>query len=312
MSALPDKDGTAIPDLPREAYYLPFEPGPHRMAMALTACSPDDLIELDERYLEEMAERRALLAGRHADVFAAMPDSETARAETLARVAALLPRRYPGWFERAGAVLRNRLTGEDWDLERPPCDPLELAGRLVQEDLCLIEARDGAPRLQAAVLCAPSRWLLADKIGRPLAAIHEPVPLYAESLAAPVDRFMRHLREGKLAERLNWSVVDDPALFQLGGKHRADIDPAITAANAGTRLFLRVERQTLSRLPCGFVLFTIRVHVYPVARVAADPAAARRLAAAVEALPPALALYKSLPSVRSALLGFLARHDRAA
>ena len=162
----------------------------------------------------------------------------------------------------------------------------------------------------AAVLCAPSRWRLHEKIGRPLADIHDQVPLYADRLAAPVDRFMRALKPGKLAERLNWSVTDDPALFQVEGKHRTGLDPGFTPASAGARLWLRVERQTLSRLPAdGFVLFTIRVHSYPLRRVAAQPGAAARLAEAVRAMPPAMAAYKSLPPFRDALLAYL---DRAA
>lgn len=292
--------------LPAEALYLPFEAGPHRMIMGLVARRPDELIEIDETYPAEMTQRRALLAGRHPEVFAAGAGSELARREALDRVAAALLSRHPAWFTRRGDRLSNHLTGEEWDTAHPPCDPLELAGRLVQEDLCLIEPTDAGPVLQAAVLCAPSRWRLHEKMGRPLADIHQPVPLYADQLAAPVDRFMRHLKPDKLTERLNWSVTDDPALFQLEGKHRTQPDPTITAANAASRLFLRVERQTLSRLPSsGFVLFTIRVHSYPMPRVLAQPGAAARLAAALRALPPAMAAYKSLPPFRQALLAHL-------
>ena len=297
---------TGAPALPTEAFYLPFEAGPHRMMMGLVARRPEELIELDERYPAEMAERRALLDGRHGEVFAATAGSEVACRDVLDRVAGLLPRRYPGLFQRDGNVLHNGPTGESWDLAHPACDPLEIAGRLVQEDLCLIEAGDGPPVLRAAVLCAPSRWRLGEKIGRPLAEIHGGVPLYAGTLAAPVDRLMRHLRPGRLTERLNWSVTDDPALFQLQGKHRTGLDRSITQDNAGERLYLRVERQTLGRLPTGgFVLFTIRVHTYPLSRVAAQPGAAARLAEAVRAMPAAMAAYKSLPPFREALLGFL-------
>ena len=176
----------------------------------------------------------------------------------------------------------------------------------------MISTDGAAPVLRAAVLCAPSRWRLHEKIGRPLAAIHDPVPLYADRLAASVDRFMRHLRPGKLAARLNWSIVDDPALFQLAGKHRTGLDPSITPENAGARLWLRVERQTLSRLPSDdFVLFTIRVHRYELDRIATPPGVAARLAAAVRAMPPSMAAYKSLPPVRAALLAFLDRNAQA-
>lgn len=293
--------------LPPETLHLAFDPGPFRMAMGLQSCPPDDLIELDDRYPDEMAERRDLLAHRHHQVFAACPGSEPARAAVLAVLASHLPTRFPGLFRKHGDVLRNLITGEHWDLARPlPHDPLELAGRLVQEDLCIIRPGPEGPVLDAAILCAPTRWRLHEKIGRPLMAVHTPVPLYADRLGAPVDRLMASLKPGRLAMRLNWSVVDDPALFQLGGKHRRDRDPTFTAANAATRLHLRTERQTLGRLPdSSSVLFTIRVHSYPLPRVTAVPGAAARLAAAVRALPPEMAAYKSLPVFRDALLDHL-------
>jgi hypothetical protein len=149
---------------------------------------------------------------------------------------------------------------------------------------------------------------LDEKIGKPLAEVHGAVPLYDERLARPVDRLMNTLRDGKLVERLNWSLIDDPALFQPGGKWRRETDGAITAENAGDALFLRVERQTLSTLPCsGAVLFTIRVHVYPLARIAADGKVAGDLAAAVRALPEAIQHYKSLLPFRTAVLAYLDR-----
>jgi dimethylamine monooxygenase subunit A len=240
-------------------------------------------------------------------VFAACPGSETARAEVLALLAAHLPQRFPDWFRREGARLHNVLTGERWDPAAPPCDPLELAGRLVQEDLCLVRSDADGPVLAAAVLCAPSRWRLTEKIGGPLLQVHAPVPLYAERLGAPVDRFMGQIKPGRIALRMSWSVVDDPALFQPGGKHRTEHDPAVTAANAGERLHLRTERQTFRRLPMsGAVLFTIRVHSYSLARIAAIPGAAARLAGAVRALPAEMGAYKSLPVFRDALLAYLA------
>ncbi len=295
-----------IPIPPPERLLLPFSPGPFRMAMGLQAGRTDELVEIDERYKTEMAERRDLLATRHADVFAAEPGTDGARAEVLEVLVSLLPRRYPDWFTQDGNTLHNHLTGETWNLAAPLHDPLELAGRLVQEDLCIIDVSGPAPVLAAAILCAPSRWRLGEKIGRPLAAVHEHVPLYADRLSGAVDRFMGALRAGKMAERLNWSVVDDAALFQTGGKYRTSHNPAITSDNAATSLFLRVERQTLVRLPRSLcVLFAIHVHSYPLTRVLAVPGAAADLAAAVQALPDSLSTYKSLPAIRTALLACL-------
>ena len=120
---------------------------------------------------------------------------------------------------------------------------------------------------------------------------------------------MHALRPGRIAQRLNWSIVDDGALFQLGGKFRTRADPTITPDH----LHLRVERQTLARLPeTPTVLFTIRVHSYPLARITAVPGAAATLAAAVSALPDSLAAYKSLPAFRDTLLAHLTSTGQAA
>jgi hypothetical protein len=297
------------PELPAETVHLPFEPGAYRMAMDLTSVPESAWFEFDRLYVAEMAEKRRLLASRHAEVFAALPVSDAARQEAWSLVAAALTKHHPDWFSRDGAALQNHLTGETWRIEAADSiDPLECAERLLQEDLCLIQEIDGAPVFTAAALCFPSRWRLTDKIGKPLAAVHAPVPLYQQRLARSVDRFMHHVKPGHIACRLNWSLLDDPALFQPGGKWRTGGRCDITQGNAGHRVFLRVERQTLRRLPAsGAVLFGIRVHVYPLHRVIDTPQRAARLEAAVSALPPEVQHYKSLLPFRDALLAWLRR-----
>lgn len=176
----------------------------------------------------------------------------------------------------------------------------------VPDDLCLLELRDGVPVLIAGTLCFSPGWRLSEKLGLPLGAVHGPVPLFAERLERPVDRLMRHLQPGKLIERLNWGLYDNPALFRPGRHFDGKRNEAITAENALDSLFLRVERQTLSVLPrTGAILFGIRTHVYPLRRVVSVDGAAARLAAAVAGLPEAMALYKSILPFREALLGAL-------
>jgi len=295
---------TRVEALPAQAVYLPFEAGPYRMAMDLVSVPEVAWFEFDDLYIAEMAEKRRLLGTAYAEVFAALPVSDAARAEALELIVTFLMAYHPGWFSRDVGVLRNHLTGERW--EPGAIDPLELAGRLVQEDLCLVQNDKDGPVFTAATLCFPSRWRLLDKMGQRLAAVHGPVPFYADRLARPVDRFMRHLKTGHIASRLNWSLLDDPALFQPGGKWRLDGDSGVTVANAGTRVFLRVERQTLRRLPVSeAVLFGIRVHVYPLHRVIDSHERAAALAEAVRALPDEVQHYKSLLPFRSALLGWL-------
>lgn len=292
--------------LPPETVYLPFSPGPFRMAMGLVAREPDAAFELDDQYDTEVAERAELLREKRELVFAALPESEADRWAVLRLAGEVLPRQYPSVFAREGETLTNIATGQSWNLTEPGMDPLELAGQLVQDDLCLMAPGPEGYVLTAGVLCFPSRWSLVEKLGQPMAGIHSKVPFYGEKLARPVDRFFGALATGKLVERLNWSLVDDPALYLPTGKWRKAPNLAITAENAGESVFLRVERQTLSRVGAeGSILFTIRVHRYPLSRIAADPAVARDLAAAVEALPEEMAFYKSVLSFKPALLAYL-------
>ena len=305
------------PALPAEMVHLPFDAGAYRMAMDLTSVPESDWFEFDRLYKAEMAEKRRLLASRHAEVFATLPVAGAAGREALSLIAAALTGHHPDWFSRDGAELRNHLTGETWVIGGATVepggggasiDPLECAERLVQEDLCLIQEIGGAPVFTAAALCFPSRWRLTDKIGKPLSEVHAPVPLYQQRLARPVDRFMRHVKPGHIACRLNWSLLDDPALFQPEGKWRSEGASGITPENAGQRVFLRVERQTLRRLPVSAaVLFGIRVHVYPLRLVIDSPRRAARLEQAIRALPPEVQHYKSLLPFRDALLAWLRR-----
>ena len=289
--------------LPPEPLYLPFEAGPFRMSMGLVARDPDELISLDLHYPAEIEARRRILAEHAPEVVAAVGGAEAACAEMLERLADVLPRRYPAWFQRAEGVLHNHITGERWRLDE---DPLRAAALLVQEDLCLLELRDGVPHLVAGTLLFSPGWRLLEKLGLPLGEVHLPVPFYADRLARPVDRLMRHLLPGKLVERLNWGLYDNPALFRPGKHFRDQVNPAITPENAAGTVFLRVERQTLSVLErTGAVLFTIRTHVYPLHRIAAVPGAAARLAEAVREMPPEMRLYKSFAPFRDALLVYL-------
>lgn len=292
-------------DLPPETILLPFESGPYRLQMGLLARQATAPVEIDSRYPAQMALRRRLLAERRAAVFGALAGSGPARAEVLALLGAMLPRHFPAWFSRRGAQLDNRLTGETWDLTDPGIDPLEAAGRLVQEDLCVITPGPEGPVLGAAILCFPTGWRLADKLGRPLAAVHGPVPGYARRLARPVDRLIAGLRPGRMVERVNWSLVDDPDLFQPGGQGRTGPADPVTAATAGAALFLRTERQTLTKLQGGSVLFAIRVRMHTLAQACARPADAARLAGGVRALPEEMQRYKGLLPFRAALLDWL-------
>jgi hypothetical protein len=100
-------------------------------------------------------------------------------------------------------------------------------------------------------------------------------------------------------------VLDDHVLHQPEAKrryHRIEVTPE----NAPERLWVRVERQTLRRLPgTGTVLFTIHTFVRPLAEVAADPLAAQALADRLDEMPDAMLAYKNMAAMRPALRAYL-------
>lgn len=276
--------------------------------MGLQPLDLRDWIEPDERMVVELAEKERLLRERHHEVFAVLPEAQASSAEVLALLLDHLPQRFPTLYRRDGTVFYNLATQQRWDLAGTALHPLDLAGRLVQEDLCLMQRDPHAEvyRLVGAAVCFPTRWRIAEKMGKPLSLIHEPVPGYEEHLAATADRYFARLKVEKPVWRTNWSILDDPTLFQPTGHGRRGYNPDITPHNAGEKLWFRMERQTLRRLPqTQDILFTIRVYVRPLFELAQRPERAAMLAAAVRALPEPMRLYKSLPPFIDALLAWL-------
>lgn len=114
------------------------------------------------------------------------------------------------------------------------------------------------------------------------------------------------MKVAKPVWRLNWGIVDDPTLFQSSGHSRGGFRPDITADNAGEKLWLRMERQTLRRLPHSHdILFTIRIYVKPLTHLLAYPERAAAMARALRRMPDWWLLYKSLPAFLAAVLGWL-------
>ena len=284
--------------------YRPFLDGPWRLAMGIKALDLQEWIEIDERFAAQLAVRRQLLDEERSAVLAALPESGPGQRELLALLLDHLPQRFPGQFRRADGAIENSATGERFALAAWDEAPLELAGRLVQEDLCLMQRGDAGYRLVAAVLCFPAHWRLADKLGHPLQVIHEPVPGFDERLADPVDRFFTSIQVARPVWRLNWSLVDAPTLFRPP-EHRGHPQP-ISAEHAGRELWLRVERQTLRRLPrSGDVVFSIHTYVDPLEDAIDSPEAAQALAARIREMPDAMARYKSILPIRAPLLAWL-------
>ena len=267
-----------------------------------------------DRRAAQVAEANHLLDTRHADVFAALDDAlddcsghnrdgENALAasqEVLEMVQDNLRRFHPGTAPQA----------------RRDLHPLEAAARLIPEDLLLLaprsrdNAKDGSDKdsafldwvLVAAALRFPAHWRLADKMGKALAGIHEPVPHYGEILETPMDRFFTRMAVGPISHRWNWTIVTSTALFTPDRIH----DAPIAVGDGISRLQVRMESQTLRKLPkSGHILFTIRTYIEPVLNWADNGSALEDLAEMTAAMSDQLRAYKGVERYEAALKAFI-------
>jgi hypothetical protein len=291
---------TELPDPPD---LFPFEAGPFRHRVGLRPVEDHDWLATGAYADALLTHRQRLLAERHDDVVGAIPEAYDASAETLALVGAWLDRHAPH-RTAAGPMPATPTTPGGRH-------PIDAAGRLVAEDLCVMLPTTDGTVLGAASLCFPTRWRLRDKLGRPMGAIHTPVPRYAAQIGAATDKALAHLPvDGSARWRANWSLLDDPELHQPGGHGVTAVAEGIDAASAGERVWLRVERQTLRRLPrSGAALFTILVLQRRLASLAGRPDVLASLRATLQAMPDDVAAYKSITPLRSAVLSWIA--DRA-
>ncbi len=200
-----------------------------------------------------------------------------------------------------------------WAIEHPSprgghgIAALEAAARLVAEDLVIMMPptadADAGYVLGAAVLCFPTRWLLADKIGRPMRAIHAPVPGYESQIGRSTNRVFDAL-DSRVVMRTNWSLLDSGELHQPSGRHRVADDPTMNTLNAGERVWVRTERQTLRRLArTGAVLFTIRVFQCRLDDL--QPMLHRSLLTSLERVHDGMRTYKSLDALDRSVRGWL-------
>ena len=285
---------------------MPFDKGRFRLSMGIISLNLDEWLEPDEYFYKELLEKETLLANQKDEVFQSIQGSQLAQQEVLDLIIDYMNRFHSELVRIDGdkifidGIKRNLSRKEFAEM------PLNLAGRLVQEDLCLMAPGDTGYTLEAASLCFPSRWRLIDKIGKRMVDIHSPVPDYEDKLVRPVDRFFDKLDVNKPVWRVNWSLTDDPDLYQPIRKTSTDYSRNINSKNAGDLIFLRCERQTLRRLPdTGWILFSIKTYVDKVSALICKPQALVDLAHSVKNMDADMQQYKNIAPYRKQLLEYL-------
>jgi hypothetical protein len=228
--------------------------------MGTHATPIDEWLLADDARQMELALRQRLIAERPEVVFGSLPTADAAAVELLEAVTT--------WLAVQGLA---------HDAPDPHEHPLLAAGRLVQEDLCLMVRRDGDWHFDGGIVCFPTIWRMRDRLGQSTPVLHERVPHY-DVLDRKVDRFFDRLVPDRVVWRRNYSIKPYPHLhiatpktaMPAGGHH---------VAPDGSPFWLRTERQTLRRLPrTDAIVFSIRVQVVRTGVLRQRPDVARALA----------------------------------
>lgn len=250
----------------------------------------DEWFEVDDLIEHYRAEKDRLNAAQGEAVYREEPASASAQAEVRALIEANLAANHPD------LSLPQDSGGSD----------LFEAARMVQEDLLLLTRDDSGWRLVAAALHFPSSWKLSEKFGLPLDQIHGNVPAFGPGSrnAMLMGRIFDGLKVEKPVQRMNWSLYPNATLYHPYSTRDRAANPDRHTIDAQS--FIRVERQTLRKLPqTGAILFTVRIYLDPLTQLARHPGAIERLRAYLLALTPAERDYKGLRTSIDDILGVI-------
>lgn len=286
--------------------HAPYDGSRKPFSIGLAPIPPERWIEVDERLPRDLEDKDALFATRRDVVFRAEPATEAAQQEVLDMLGEHLPLMLPDIYRRRPDGLMILPAERCVPLDGPE-PALMTASRLVQDDLVLMRPGEAEGyRLVAASLCFPSAWSLAEKFGTSLDGLHAAVPGYQDKLAVRMKRIFDGLKPDVIVERLNWSIYPDDERHHPESKERPR-----DWFGADRDAFVRVERQTLRRLPVsGDVLFTIKILVDPFAAFETHPDGARlagSLREQILSLDPEQLRYKNLQDHRDLVAAELAR-----
>jgi len=144
---------------------------------------------------------------------------------------------------------------------------------------------------------------------------HEPVPSLTNQLGARINQVLGSLHAAIPCERFNWQVTPlatvffphaDPHAANAAAMHAVVETLRRDPARAGELLWMRVERQTLSRLPeSNAVAFSLHTYSDPLSCLRSDVESARAILALLNNYSEERWQYSEMDIVREPLMVWL-------
>jgi hypothetical protein len=279
---------------------------------------------VDEHYLSEMRDRALVLAEDPLRC-QSLPHMTLAGWDLLELIMESKARDYPDLFELHKDGNRWHWINRPMEIDQTftflddttlPYGPMENITRQTQGDFTLQDQRDDNLWIEAGMVTTQADWSLDFDIGMGFHEWHAPVPKAHElGVFDRALKFLLKLQHGAPVRRFNWTMTVDPLLdtspenYPVWGPTRASITPD----NVGRRMHLRVELQTLHRLPrSNAIAFPIRCYLIRFDELVTIPKWGRRLHRVIRDLPAELATYKGFERNRAMMVDYLAKFDDGA
>jgi hypothetical protein len=298
-------------------YSTNVEPARRRVATAAGSWG-EQVIDVDAEYGAELALRREVLdrdpsrcqqlphmrvAGWDA-LTTLLPELAAARPDAMS-----LDRDGDRWTWRNG-LLGTTTTFTVGDDDSVPGGPLRFLGSQVQEDVVLLDQREGSLWADAGLVTSAADWSMGFDVGMRFLEVHGPVPRVHEAgVVQRAEQFLMRLQPGQEFRRTNWTMTVDRRLdssTETYAEWARDRRLVVTDPALPDRLHLRVEVQHLIRLGVSnAVCFLIRTHLLSLRELGTVPQWRHRLAAVLTELPDDMAEYKGLTRYRGAAATWL-------
>ncbi len=309
-----DREGVSAAPTVESPAYQPYRWASVDFTIGLRPVRKSDWIQFSARHAENMRAKRSRLSAQRERYYRTLPESLPAQHELRELVVAHLATDHADRYALAGPVLTSRHESLTWHLDDRDVEPLRQLSDIIEEDFMLLQELDGVMRITATSNAYSSSGRLASAVGETVHWAHIPVPTLSDKLGVRIERVLSSVHEDTPCERFNWQVTPMATLFFPHDPHRANADAmhAVRDAlrrepgRAGELLFIRVERQTLSRLPASrAVAFSLHTYSDPLSVLGADPQAARSMLRLLEGYAESRWHYSEMEIVREPLLDYL-------
>jgi len=160
----------------------PFNGERGRLRLGLNAIDDSEWIHYESDFADRIIQKQTLIEELGREVLDALPSSLAAQKELLYLLLEYIRLHHTDKFSVTNSGVISKRNNKNYIIADYENNPLELVSYLSADDYCLLEEDGEDYKLVAASVCAPTWWKLSEKIGKPLASIHEPIMNLEENI----------------------------------------------------------------------------------------------------------------------------------